>query len=32
MIPASSHGSINGVSIALEGDAIYCPASGHGHQ
>lgn len=26
VIAASSHGSINGVTIALEGDAIYCPA------
>jgi uncharacterized Zn-binding protein involved in type VI secretion len=26
VITASSHGSINGASIALEGDAIYCPA------
>lgn len=26
VIAASSHGSIDGVSIALEGDAIYCPA------
>jgi uncharacterized Zn-binding protein involved in type VI secretion len=25
VIAASSHGSINGVGIALEGDAIYCP-------
>lgn len=26
VIAASSHGSINGCTIALEGDAIYCPA------
>lgn len=26
VIAASSHGSINGATIALEGDAIFCPA------